>query len=155
MRVRAMVHLAVLSWISVLMLGCTQAEAPQPLTPPSPYFATAPAPDGAVYRSFYRGGVKGYEISRARWLDDGDGLEVSIGGSSNCLHVPSALEVLASDHLLIRTEKVAFGGCVEDFQYWTFVFDTPEGLDATEAVDVDIVDEDSSIGAEVMAPRTS
>lgn len=162
MRVRAVLPVVGVPMLAALMLGCTQAEAPPALTLPSPYFATAPAPDGAVYRSFYYGAVKGYETSTVRWLDDGDGLEVSVGGSQRCPSVPTAVEVLAPDRLRIRTERVVLGGCVEDYQYWTFVLDPPQGLDATIAADVivvdqdlvdkGVVDEDSVIGAELLTP---
>ncbi|QHC68174.1 hypothetical protein GSU68_17430 [Rathayibacter sp. VKM Ac-2759] len=140
MRGRAVI-LAGVCGVGLMMLGCARAEAPERLSPPTPFGATAPASEGAVYRAFYRGGVEAYRESRARWLDDGTGFEVTITGSGNCPTVPAALDVLAADALRIRTEVLPTGprGCQEDAALWSFVFDVPSGIDAELPVRIDIV----------------
>ncbi|NQX06926.1 MULTISPECIES: hypothetical protein [unclassified Rathayibacter] len=106
-----------------------------------------------MYRSFYRGGVEAFEASRVRWLDDGDGFELTLTGSGNCPVVPVTIEVLAPDRLLIETkQQVDPAGCQEDAALWSFVLDAPEGLDSTAPVQVDISGERIA-STEEMAPR--
>ncbi|MWV47923.1 hypothetical protein GRS96_01380 [Rathayibacter sp. VKM Ac-2803] len=141
MRGRAVI-LAGVCGVGLAMLGCARAESPARPTPPATFGALEPAPEGAVYRSFYRGAVKAYMESRARWLEDGTGFELTITGSGNCPTVPAALEVLAADHVRIETELLQWsggGGCQEDAALWSFVFDTPSGVDPEVPVRVDIV----------------
>ncbi|WP_181132856.1 hypothetical protein [Rathayibacter sp. AY1F6] len=135
--------------IGLLMLGCARGESQR-----LPGIGSSePAPEGAVYRSFYRGGVAGYEASRVRWLDDGDGFELTLTGSGNCPVVPVAIEVLAPDRLLIETkQQVDPGGCQEDSALWSFVLDAPGGLDSTAPVQVDISGEGIA-STEEISPR--
>lgn len=148
MRGRAVIVVGICG-IGLLMLGCARAE-PQRLPGLG---SSEPAPEGAVYRSFYRGGVEAFEASRVRWLDDGDGFELTLTGSGNCPVVPVTIEVLAPDRLLIETkQQVDPAGCQEDAALWSFVLDAPEGLDSTAPVQVDISGERIA-STEEMAPR--
>ncbi|KQQ05948.1 MULTISPECIES: hypothetical protein [unclassified Rathayibacter] len=147
MRGRAVI-LAGLCGVGLTMLGCARAEAP---TLPT-FGETEPAPEGAVYRSFYRGAVEAYMESRARWLEDGTGFELTITASGNCPLAPAALEVTAVDHLRIETQHVpGTQGCTEDAALWSYVFDTPSGLDADLPIQVDIVLERGT-ATEVLEP---
>ncbi|NRG42648.1 hypothetical protein HRK28_17175 [Rathayibacter sp. VKM Ac-2835] len=136
--------------LGLMMVGCAPAETELPLVENSP----VPAPEGAVYRSFYRGGVEGFATSPARWLDDEAGLEVTIIGSGNCPLVPVALEVIASDHLRITTQRWVGKSslCQDDAVLWTYVVDPPEGLDSAVPVCVDVAGERST-SIETMEPR--
>ena len=136
--------------LGLMMVGCAPAGTELPLVENS----SVPAPEGAVYRSFYRGGVEGFAVTPVRWLDDGGGLEVTIVGSGNCPLVPAALEVVASDHLRITTQRWAddSGLCQDDAVLWTYVLDRPEGLDGAVPVRVDVTGERST-SIETMEPR--
>jgi len=142
--------LAGLCGAALTLVGCASAEAPPEL--PSAFGEVEAAPEGAVYRSWYRGYIEAYMASRARWLEDQDGFEISLSGSGNCPDAPTSIKVLTSDHLRIETERMITGGCTEDSMGWSFVFDTPHGLDTTLPVRVDIV---TGLGTstEEMAPR--
>lgn len=130
--------MAVVLACALALLGCARAEVP-PLVLPTAWDEVVPAPDGAVYRAFYRGSVEAHMESRVRWLDDGTGFELSLLGSGNCPVSPATLEVLEPDHLRIDTERMpGSGGCNEDAADWSFVFDTPSGIDPDLPIRIDI-----------------
>lgn len=148
MRGRAVIVVGICG-IGLLMLGCARAE-PQRLPGLG---SSESAPEGVLYRSISRGGIEGFEASRVRWLDEGDGFELTLTGSGNCPVVPATMEVLAPDRLLIETkQQVDPAGCQEDAALWSFVLDAPEGLDGAAPVQVDFSGGQIA-STEEMAPR--
>lgn len=120
----------------LLLTGCT-AEAPQPSSVPVPRSGSTFAPDAAIYRYGYWGGIEGSSGSSVGWLDSGDSFEMTTGGSGQCLNEPVAIEVVAPNHLRVHLElhdDPNGKGCLESSILASYVLDRPAGIDPSLTV---------------------
>lgn len=95
----------------------------------------------AVYRYGYWGGLTNPTSTQAvQWLGDGSAFAMTTRGSGQCLNEPVDLEVVAPDHLRVRSELQQGPegeGCRESLVLASYVLDTPAGIDPTRIVKVE------------------
>jgi len=80
----------------------------------------------------------------ATWLDDRDRFTVVTFGSSSCAPVPTSVEATDATTIAVTFVPASAQVCTADIAATTHIFSTPDGVDATAAVTVDVLIDDTT-----------
>lgn len=74
----------------------------------------------------------------ATWQDNGAKVAVTTDASSTCPPAPTSVRASSSKRIVIEVAQTGGPFCTADLKTWTFVVDTPDGVDSGDEVTVQV-----------------